>query len=223
MIHPKLSETLLNIVHDSKKYGVPELNFLFWEHADEKVKEFYLRDYKNDPVFKTFYEERYLAPDYDFESLAELPADTLGYQYYHHLVDNGLSYKLAAGYQALQEKVEAEGRINNMPDEIKYSTIRGFQEHDIWHPLTGFDTTGVGEIKLQAFTLAQTHKPYSAFWMSIITTQMAFLYPQMTDTMMSAIAEGWLLGKKAKNLMPVHWEELFDRPLAELRQEYNLV
>ena len=39
---------------------------------------------------------------------------------------------------------------------------------------------------------------------------------------MDAITDGWALGRQAEPLLPVHWEEHFERPLVELRAEYGL-
>ncbi len=223
MLDQKLAQTWLNTVQDPQKYGVPELHFQFWQLADEKAKQTYLEDYERNPILLQFNQERYYAPDYDFEELAHLPADTLGYAYYHHIVDHGLSPKLAFGYRAYQEAEDAAGKLQDMPEVMKYSTVRGFQLHDIWHPLTGFDTTPVGEIGLQAFTLAQFHKPYNAFWMSISATRTLLIAPEQTTATFDAIAAGWQLGKRAKSLINTHWEEMFDRPLDGLRREYNLL
>lgn len=223
MINQQLIDTWLKRVEDPQKYGIPELNFLFWEVADEQVKQAYLEEFRNDPALKQFIEERYYPPEYDFDSLANLPENSLGYAYYHHLIDNGLSPKLASNYRTFQENQDAAGMLKGMPEEMKYSLIRGFQMHDIWHPLTGYDTTPLGEVALQAFTLAQKCNPYPAFWMSVLTTRSTLLAPQMIRPYMDAISDGWQLGRRAKSLMPVHWEELFDRPLVELRQEYKLV
>ncbi len=223
MINSTLSEALLNAIQNPDKYGVPHLNFLFWQEADDHAKQVYLAQYRDNPVLRRFFQERYYAPDYDFESLAALPADTLGYAFYHHLTDNGLDPKLLTNYKAFQEAEDAAGKLPNMPDEIKYSTVRGFQTHDILHAVTGMDTSPLGEIRLQAFGLAQSPNVYNAFWMSMLTTGSAFLNPQNIDPFMDAITTGWQLGRRAKSLSVVHWEEMFDRPLAELQREYNLI
>ena len=39
---------------------------------------------------------------------------------------------------------------------------------------------------------------------------------------MDAIAEGWTLGRRARPLMAVRWEDFWARPLSELRAEYEL-
>ena len=53
--------------------------------------------------------------------------------------------------------------------------------------------------------------------------QMVLYRRELLPAVMDAITEGWALGRRAKPLRSVHWEEYWARPLAELRQEYNLV
>ena len=46
--------------------------------------------------------------------------------------------------------------------------------------------------------------------------------PELLPVVMDAITEGWALGRRSKPLLGVQWEEYWERPLAELRQEYDL-
>ena len=52
--------------------------------------------------------------------------------------------------------------------------------------------------------------------------QMVLYKPELLPAVMDAITEGWALGRKAKPLMNVQWEEYWERPLAALRREYAL-
>ena len=222
-IHPDIAEYLLQIVHDPAKFGVPELHFRFWNHGPQAAKGWYLSSFRTDPERRAWYEEGWLCPDYDFEALEQLPEDSLGYAYRAHIRKNGLDHRLLLNYRLLQEHKELAGHIAGMPPEIKFAIIRGFQTHDILHPLTGYDTSPLGEIALQAFNLAQMRLPYAAFWMSIVTTQMAFLSPQVIEVLMDAITRGWQHGRRARNLTYTRWEELFERPIDALRNEHALV
>lgn len=219
---PELAECLLRIVQDPVKHGVPELHFRFWNHGDPSAKAHYLASFLSDPERKQWFEEGYLAKAYDFDALAALPDGSLGHAYHHHLKRNGLDPKLLLDYQRVQDALAASGRIDGMPPEIRYATIRGFQTHDILHPLTGYDTSPLGEIALQAFNLAQMGMPYAAFWMSIITTRFAFLNPQFAAPLMDAITRGWQHGRRARNLTYERWEERFGEPLEALRMEFGL-
>ena len=170
-----------------------------------------------------WYDEGYLGDDPDFDALLQLPTDTLGYQYARHIIDNNLNKTIASDYRKAHEKMDAEGKLAGMPDEVKYAILRGFQIHDVFHIVTGYLTDGYGEIALQAFSLAQRQLPYFSIWMATLTTQMTFVNPRMTTSVMDAISDGWALGRQARNLNYVRWEEMMHRPVDELRQEFNLV
>lgn len=221
-IDPAISEYLLRIVHDPARYGVPELHFRFWNHGDAAAKDYYVSSFERDPERKKWLEDGYFAPDYDFEALAQLAEGTLGYAYHHHIRRNGLNHKLLLDYRLLQEHRELTGQLDGMPAAVRYATIRGFQTHDILHPLTGYDTSPLGEIALQAFNLAQMGLPYAAFWMSIVTTQSAFLRPQFTVPLMDAITRGWQHGRRSRNVTYERWEERFAEPLDDIRREFAL-
>jgi ubiquinone biosynthesis protein Coq4 len=51
---------------------------------------------------------------------------------------------------------------------------------------------------------------------------MVLYKPELLPVVMDAITEGWALGRRARSLMAVHWEEYWESPLAELREEYGL-
>jgi ubiquinone biosynthesis protein Coq4 len=178
--------------------------------------------FHDDPSLRRFIEEKWYPEPYSFDALGELPTGTFGREYHRHIVENNLNREIATGYRSFHQALEASGVLKNMPDEVKYAVLRGFQTHDLLHIVTGFDTTGPGEIALQAFCLAQVRSLYFATWMSVVTTRMAFLDPNMTEPLMDAISEGWTLARKLPNLMVVKWELMLDRPLAEVRREFGI-
>lgn len=47
-------------------------------------------------------------------------------------------------------------------NDVVYGELRLSQTHDLWHVITGFDTTVVGEIGLQAFHLTQFPYPLAS-------------------------------------------------------------
>lgn len=104
----------------------------------------------------------------------------------------------------------------------EYAVLRGFQIHDIFHLVTGYKTTGWGEMALQAFTLAQRPLPYASLWMATLTAQMTFIRPDMTVAVMDALSQGWQHGRTAKNLNYERWEDRFGDDVGELRIEFGL-
>ena len=91
--------------------------------------------------------------------LAALPDGTLGKEFERYLTANDLDANL------LRESAFIKAHHERGKD-VGYLAERGFKLHDLFHVLTGFDTTP---------------------------------------------------------LMRVHWEESWERPLADLRTEYHLV
>jgi ubiquinone biosynthesis protein Coq4 len=168
------------------------------------------------PVAGQMLKERYLSPTPDVAHLGTLPDGTLGKEFERYLTQNDLDANLlreSAFIPAHRERGE----------DVGYLAERGFQLHDMFHVLTGFDTAPLGEVRVVSFTVAQTPAPYPAMIIASRPLQMVLYKPELLPAVMDAITEGWALGRKAKPLMGVHWEEYWERPLAELRQEYDLI
>ena len=160
--------------------------------------------------------DRYLSPSPDVGYLGALPDGTLGKELERYLTTNGLDATL------LRESAFI-GAHYERGDRVGYLAERGFQLHDLFHVLTGFDTTPLGEVRVVSFTVAQTPAPYPAMIIASRPLQMVLYKPELLPPVMDAIPEGWALGRRAKPLMQAHWEEHWERPLDELRQEFDLV
>ena len=219
----KLAVNFIRLIDDSAANGVPEMHFRFWRRADHSARNEYLEGFRSDSDAMAWFADGYLGDDPDFDTLLGLPADTLGFQYARHIVDNNLSRTLARDYRSAHESLDAAGRLDDMPVEVKYAVVRGFQIHDYFHILTGYLTDGRGEMALQAFTLAQRRLPYSSLWMATLTSQMTFKHPRMTDAVMDCITDGWQRGRTARNLNYTRWEERLSERVDDLRAEYGLV
>lgn len=217
-----VSANFLRLVADSQNNGVPEMHFRLWRRSSEEVRHKYLAKFRADPEAMAWFEAGYLGDDPDFDALLELPHDSLGYLYARHIVDNGLNRTIASDYRKAHERMEQESKLAGMPDEVRYASLRGFQIHDVFHILTGYLTTGWGEMALQAYTLAQRELPYQGIWMSTLTTQMTFYNPDMIAPVMDALSHGWTLGRQTKNLNYVRWEERLAEPIADLRREFGI-
>jgi ubiquinone biosynthesis protein Coq4 len=51
---------------------------------------------------------------------------------------------------------------------------------------------------------------------------MMLYQPELLPLVMDAITEGWARGRRAKPLLPVHWEDYWSEPLTELQAAYQL-
>ncbi|MCS5637479.1 MAG: Coq4 family protein [Myxococcota bacterium] len=160
-------------------------------------------------------EDRYLSPSPDVDDLLALPDGSLGREFARYLVDNELDANL------LRESAFIDAH-RSRGDDVGYLAERGFQLHDLFHVLTGYDTTPLGEVRVVSFTVAQTPAPYPAMIIATRPLQMVLYKPELLPVVMDAITEGWALGRRAKPLIAVHWEEYWERPLSDLRQAYDL-
>jgi ubiquinone biosynthesis protein COQ4 len=161
------------------------------------------------PVYRQMLTDRYLAPKYTIADLAKYEPGTLGYAYYRHMTDNKLDLDF-------YPKIEIRS-------DFDYIDQRITESHDIWHVLTGYDIDSIGEIGLQAFYLGQTDE--DTFAMTLISATCLYSVlkePRLMGHLAQVIGEGYALGRAAKSLYPVRWEEMFGRPLAAIRAEYNI-
>lgn len=161
----------------------------------------------NSPDAQSAFAERFLLGEIDLEQLYNLPQNTLGHAYASHLLNNHL--------KLLQ--------ISNIDNDYTYLIAHITQTHDIWHVLTGADISMEGEIQLEAFSVAQLQ--YSRFWLALLGKNMiktAMNDLEDCDRRMDAITRGWVMGKQAKLLFGIRWNQYWEHPLIEIRQRFNL-
>jgi ubiquinone biosynthesis protein COQ4 len=162
---------------------------------------------KTMPDVATILAERYTPPPHNLEVLLEYPKDSLGYGYAH--------YMKQLGFQALEPTITVDS-------DIRYVEARWQQTHDIWHIITGFDTSEIGEIGLQAVYLAQFQLPLSTLLIANALIGVTLFQPQALAAMLGAIAQGWHMGKTAKPLIAQKWEDAWEKPIAVWRTELNV-
>lgn len=151
--------------------------------------------------------ERYIAPTHDLEALLQYPKDSLGYAYASSLKQ--------AGFQTLAAEVEIDS-------DTSYVENRWLQTHDIWHIITGFDTSEIGEIGLQAFYLAQFQLPLASMLIANVLISATLFQPETLSPLLSAIARGWEMGQTAKPLIAQKWEEAWEKPVSVWQTELNV-
>lgn len=163
---------------------------------------------KSKPGVSEIFAERYIAPPPDIAALQKLPEDSLGYVY--------AKYLTAAGFDPnFYRKPEIE-------DDVTYMFMRLRQTHDIWHVVTGFGADVNAELGLKAFELAQIHRTLAAMLIAGGLLRTLLKTPETLDGLLEQIAIGYRMGSKAKPFMAQKWEEHWDKPLTQWRQELNL-
>ena len=159
------------------------------------------------PEGKAAFQERYLLGAIDLERLHQLPTDTLGFCYADHLRRNHLK---PLTFEAIDS-------------DYAYLSAHITETHDIWHVITGSDTDIWGEIQLEAFYVVQMEA--SRFWMTLLAKNLlkAAVYSIEDSTRyLAAINRGWTMAQSAKPLFGRRWTELWDKPLADLRESLNI-
>jgi ubiquinone biosynthesis protein COQ4 len=163
---------------------------------------------RQQPGIEEMLASRYVAPSYKVDDLGKYPVGSLGYAYYRHMHDNGFTPDF---FPTLPPNTDQN-----------YFALRMRQTHDIWHVVAGVGTDVVGEIALQAFYAGQLASPASA---SIISSGILYTVRnnELYRPMMDGLTAGYECGKNAGKIAAARWEEMWERPLADIRREYNIV
>jgi len=167
---------------------------------------------KEDPATSAMLAERYMGPDFDLEKLSKMPEGSLGWTY-------------AKVMKAINYEPDFY-RLRSVESDADYIINRVRKTHDLHHILTGFSFDDFGENGVISVTVAQIGYPG---WMLIdIISLMLYFFSGKDELginieyLFDLISDGIKMGRKAKPLFPVKWEEVFERPLDELREELNI-
>jgi ubiquinone biosynthesis protein COQ4 len=160
---------------------------------------------QRDRVSAELIEERYLSPPHDLDVLLQYPKDSLGYIYASTMRKKGFDPDL---YSYL-----------TVDSDASYVEARLGQTHDIWHIVTGFDTSSIDEIGLQAFHLSQFPYPLATMLVANSLMSSTLFAPQELPVLLNAIALGWQMGTQVKPFFAQKWEEAWEKPLQEWRNE----
>jgi len=166
------------------------------------------RHLSQDPACADQIRDRYIPPAHDLDALLTLPPESLGYIYAAQIKKMGFDPNLHAGMTA---KSDAE-----------YVELRLSQTHDLWHIITGFDTSTVGEIGLQAFHLPQFPYPLATMLIANSLIYTTLNAPEMLPELLEAIALGFQMGQTAKPLFAQKWEQGWEKPLTQWQAELNI-
>jgi ubiquinone biosynthesis protein COQ4 len=142
----------------------------------------------------------------DFAALRALPETTLGGAYARMLKAKNLDPDLFYGSPP------------GLADDLAYVGQRARQTHDLWHVLTGLDTDIPGEVALQAFTQEQMHQNFSR----LIVSFGQLFYGRKHRHMRPLVERARRAGAGAPFLLAVAWEDLWTKPLTEVREQLRL-
>ena len=167
---------------------------------------------KQDQATSAMLAERYMGPDFDLEKLSKMPKGSLGWTY-------------AKVMTACNYKPDFY-RLRSVESDADYVINRVRKTHDLHHIMTGFSFDDFGENGVISVTVAQLAYP-GFMLIDIISLMLSFFAGKDElgidiEYLFDLISAGIKMGRKAKPLFPVKWEEVFERPLEELREELNI-
>ena len=108
-------------------------------------------------------------------------------------------------------------------DDFSFLRAHLYETHDVWHVVTGFGTSWQAEIGLQAFYLAQLPAPLAGTLLAVGALRVAVYDMESRHAVMDDIARGWMLGKRARPLFGVRWNDLWSLPLEDVRAKLGIV
>jgi ubiquinone biosynthesis protein COQ4 len=186
------------------------LDFAIARQSGAKLwAEFFSMELEGVPGMRELIEQRYmLRPSYNLQALARCAPGTLGHTYAQHMVENRLNPDYFPPFVP--------------EDDGSYFKLRALYTHDIWHVVTGYETDHVGEGGLQGFYHGQGPFTVQTFLATATMMHFAMREPQKLRLGWETFVVGWNRGRAAASLWPVRWEEMWDRPLEEIRRELKI-
>jgi ubiquinone biosynthesis protein COQ4 len=148
-------------------------------------------------------------PPIDLEKLIQYPKGSFGYEYARHMQENHLKpFNVSPGLEEIAER--------------NVFALRYAITHDIFHVLLGFDTSYAGEIGVLAFAVEQDYSPQLKVSLALAKAIYPILAPQQVKEIFTNLGKGQELGKKAKFLLGVRFEEYWDKSLTSVKAELGL-
>lgn len=156
---------------------------------------------------------KYLAKEpYDLEKLNALPEGTLGNEFATYMKH----FELDVVFYPDDIKDQTK-------DDISWVRYRARETHDVWHVVLGIKPDLLGEMKISAVYVNQFNSPLNVFLIGVGVFYALIKKPYMIQELFTHIADGLKIGKEAKDLMAVRWEDLWEKDIKEIRKELNIL
>jgi len=152
-------------------------------------------------------------PRFTLEDLAACPRDSLGGSLHSFVVDNGFDLEVL-DRDAL--------RLTDLPYPLDYLNVRILQCHDIWHLVADHKTSGLHEVSISGFQMAQFGHQYSSMFLGMVLAKVAFTQPDAVAFTLDTILTGYRHGRRTPPLLGVEWETVWDRPVPDIRRDLGV-
>jgi ubiquinone biosynthesis protein Coq4 len=164
-----------------------------------------------DPAIQPLLAERYWGPWPSLEQLQAMPNGSLGQAY-------ALWFRSAGG-QPLPDPVLMPGSAGD--DAWLHQRVR--HTHDLWHVVSGCPATAAGEAAVSAINVMQLRWPGSAMLLGADLLHRCLAGPSAGEPDVGmAVAYGLELGATCAPLLAQRWEQGWERPLAQWRQQLGI-
>lgn len=145
-----------------------------------------------------------------FEDIAECPPGSLGGRLHSLVVDDGFD---------LEVLDRDDLGLKDLIAPLDYVNTRMLQCHDVWHEVAGYETTGLHEIAISAFQMAQFGHQYSSMFLAMVMSKAVFTQPiEATALLLDTVLAAWQHGRETPPLLGIVWEEIWDKPIDVLRE-----
>lgn len=156
-----------------------------------------------------------LLPKIQIEDLAKYEEGTLGYEFYHLIVDNGFDVEVLDSSALDSEDV-------NIPPAIDFTSRRILQSHDIWHLVGGYNITPIHEVAISGFQLAQFGQNYSAAFLATTNFITLFNMPLGFPFLDQVTFEGWQHGRTTPPMLLIDWHKEWGKSIEQVRADHGI-
>jgi ubiquinone biosynthesis protein COQ4 len=162
------------------------------------------------PELVRLYAERY-DPDIDPRRLDALPDGSLGREYARFIRDNAID-PLGT--------LLTMGKPTNL---AQYLFRRAYKLHDVLHVVLGCDASVLGEVRIVSYSLGQARigpglgGRAPALALAVLLLHLALRKPEDVKQAVRLAGEWMALGERAKPYTEFRLEDLFERPVVEVR------
>ena len=162
------------------------------------------------PRMKTLIDEGWRPKEVTLDELLALPSDSLGFAYGSHMKHAGLT-------------LNKLNDVSEITSPLEYVSHRMRETHDIFHVLTGFDTSQLGEVGVLGFGMSQFRSPISIMLIP------AFLYKALLndgpyEVLLDSAVKGIRIGQKGVECIPgFKFEDDWEKPLSAWRHDLGII
>ncbi|MCA9645089.1 MAG: hypothetical protein KC492_30575, partial [Myxococcales bacterium] len=108
--------------------------------------------------------------------------------------------------------------LPQLDGDAAYVQAREASTHDLWHVVTGYDTTIPGEAAVLTFLAGQTPSTFTM----MVAVGSSLLILCRSPRLLPVLARAYRSGRKAQQLSPLFWERMWELPLDDVRKRLGI-